>query len=93
MHPHCRAFLTSLTFFSSQSRAGMTPAVDVLKVAEGYVNEEDYTVWSDLSLNLSVIARMIQYTDVFNEYKNFAKALFGPISKKLGWEIKKGEGM
>lgn len=74
------------------ARAGLSSSVDVLKVAEGYVTETDFTVWSDLSVNLSVIANLIQYTDADDAYKHYAKALFGPIAKKLGWEQKPGEG-
>jgi len=46
-----------------QARAGLGSSVDVLKVVEGYVNEDNYTVWSDLSVNLKTFAGMLQYTD------------------------------
>lgn len=67
--------------------------MDVLKVAEGYVNEDNYTVWSDLTMNLATISNMVQYTDAENAYKQFAKALYGPVARKLGWEAKPDEGM
>lgn len=74
------------------ARAGLGSSIEVMKVAEGYVNEKDFTVWSDLSVNLSTIANMIQYTDAEGAYKEYAKSLFGPIAKKLGWDGKPGEG-
>ena len=67
-------------------------SVEVMKVAEGYSTEEDFTVWSDLTLGLSGIGIMLQYTDSYDAYKRFCKSLYGPISRKLGWEPKEGEG-
>ncbi|XP_045180065.2 puromycin-sensitive aminopeptidase-like [Mercenaria mercenaria] len=75
------------------ARAGLASSVDVLKVAEGYVNEDNYTVWSDLTMNLSTISNMIQYTDAEEAYKQFARSLYGPVAKKLGWESKPDEGV
>ncbi|XP_052816194.1 puromycin-sensitive aminopeptidase-like isoform X1 [Mya arenaria] len=75
------------------ARAGLASSVDVLKVTEGFINEDNYTVWSDLSLNLSKIAGMLQYTDGYEAYKVYERALFGPVAKSLGWEQKEGEGV
>ena len=80
------------SFVCLQARAGLASSIDVLKVAEGYVNENNYTVWSDLSLNLSCIANMMQYTEATDAYKEYAKALFGPVAKRLGWEAEENEG-
>ncbi|KAL4217239.1 hypothetical protein ACF0H5_023690 [Mactra antiquata] len=74
------------------ARAGQASTVDVLKVALGYVTEDNFTVWQDLSANLSTVAIMLQYTDASDAYKQYAKDLFGPVAKKLGWEAKEGEG-
>lgn len=74
-------------------RAGLSSTIDVLKVVEAYINEDNYTVWSDLSLNLSQIAILLQSTDASEAYQSFAKFLYGPIAKKLGWEEQKGEGV
>ena len=67
-------------------------SVEVLKVAEGYSSEENFTVWSDLSAGLSGIGMMLQYTDGYDAFKRFSRSLYGPISRKLGWEPKEGEG-
>ncbi|KAL3855249.1 hypothetical protein ACJMK2_014465 [Sinanodonta woodiana] len=74
------------------ARAGLLSSVDVLKMAEAFVNEDNFTVWSDLALNLALIATMLQYTDSYETYKVFGKALFGPIAAKVGWDALKGEG-
>lgn len=75
------------------ARAGLASSVDVLKVAEGYVNEDNYTVWSDLSMNLAIVSNMIQYTDAEDAYKQYLKSLYGPVARKLGWEAKPDEGV
>lgn len=75
-----------------QSRAGSVSAVDVLKVAEAYLNEKDYTVWNDLSLNMSGVSIPLQYTDSCNDFKRYTRDLFRPIATELGWEAKDGEG-
>ena len=67
--------------------------MEVLKVAEGYSKETDFTVWSDLTLGLSVIGIMLQYTEAQADFKNFMKSLYGPIARRLGWEAQEGESM
>ncbi|KAH3753711.1 hypothetical protein DPMN_188354 [Dreissena polymorpha] len=73
------------------ARAGLASSVDVLKVAEGYINEDNYTVWHDLAMNLGQMASMLQYTEGSEAYKTFARHLFGPVARSLGWEAKEGE--
>ncbi|XP_041374476.1 puromycin-sensitive aminopeptidase-like [Gigantopelta aegis] len=74
------------------ARAGMVSSVDILKVVEAYANEDNYTVWTDLSQNLSGLALLLQYTDAYDNYKLFAKKLFRTIAKKVGWDAKNDEG-
>ncbi|ESO88043.1 hypothetical protein LOTGIDRAFT_204438 [Lottia gigantea] len=73
------------------ARAGMISTVDVLKVAQAYINEDNYTVWSDLSTNLSSIAILLQYTDSYPQFQTFIRDLFRPISQKVGWDTKQNE--
>ncbi len=75
-----------------QARAGVSSTVDVLKLAEAFVNENNYTVWSDLSTNLGVVSTLLQYTDFHDKYKAFIRRLFSAVTQKLGWEPKPGEG-
>ncbi|KAF6036204.1 NPEPPS [Bugula neritina] len=68
------------------ARAGLCSTVDVLKVAEAYRSETDYTVWCDLTANLSAIAVVLQYTDCFDLFRAFKVNLFSDVGKRLGWE-------
>jgi len=55
-------------------------------VAEAYRSETDYTVWCDLTANLSAIAVVLQYTDCFDLFRAFKVNLFSDVGKRLGWE-------
>lgn len=70
----------------------MSPTGDVLKVAQAFVNEPNYTVWSDLSANLSGLSIILQYTDYHDSFKTYICDLFSSVSNRLGWEPKEGEG-
>uniref|UniRef100_A0A3P8ZUA0 Aminopeptidase n=1 Tax=Esox lucius TaxID=8010 RepID=A0A3P8ZUA0_ESOLU len=76
----------------SLARAGMISTVEVLKLMEAFVNEPNYTVWSDLSCNLGVLSSLLSHTDYHEEIQEFIRDLFTPIGLKLGWECKQGEG-
>ena len=75
-----------------QARAGVTSTVDILKVAQAFESETNYTVWSDLSTNLSMLSILLQYTDFNDNFKTYLRKLFGPVSQRLGWDAKDGEG-
>lgn len=74
------------------ARAGMISTVDVLKVVGAFVNEDDYTVWSDLTGNLGQISILLQNTDGFEDFKTFSKKLYKPVAQSLGWDAKESEG-
>ncbi|RXM32145.1 Puromycin-sensitive aminopeptidase [Acipenser ruthenus] len=75
-----------------KARAGMISTVEVLKVMEAFVNEPNYTVWSDLSCNLGILSTLLANTDYHEEIQEFIRDLFIPIGQKLGWDTKPGEG-
>uniref|UniRef100_A0A3P9QDP2 Aminopeptidase n=1 Tax=Poecilia reticulata TaxID=8081 RepID=A0A3P9QDP2_POERE len=76
----------------SLSRAGMISTVEVLKLMEAFVNEPNYTVWSDLSCNLGVLSSLLSHTEFHDDILEFIRDLFAPIGLKLGWDSKPGEG-
>lgn len=71
--------------------AGYTSTVDFLKLLTGYVDEVDYTVWSDLVTNLRQLAIIMQNTDVYKEFKQFVIGLCKPALEKLGTSPCEGE--
>ncbi|XP_075924071.1 puromycin-sensitive aminopeptidase-like [Petromyzon marinus] len=74
------------------ARAGVVSAVEVLKVLEAFKNETNYTVWLDLSGNLSSIAVLLINTDFYSNFQDYVIDLFAPIGARLGWDPKPGEG-
>uniref|UniRef100_A0A8C5A8V0 Aminopeptidase n=1 Tax=Gadus morhua TaxID=8049 RepID=A0A8C5A8V0_GADMO len=76
----------------SLSRAGMISTVDVLRLMEAFINEPNYTVWSDLSCNLGVLSSLLSNTDFHEEIQEFIRDLFTPVGLSLGWDSKPGEG-
>jgi puromycin-sensitive aminopeptidase len=73
------------------SRAGLASAVDVLKVAQAFENEKDFTVWSNLSSNISSLNTLLQNTDCRPALKKFIRKLFSKIAASVGWDAKPGE--
>ncbi|XP_066443034.1 puromycin-sensitive aminopeptidase isoform X2 [Eleutherodactylus coqui] len=76
----------------SLARAGIISTVEVLKVMEAFVNEPNYTVWSDLSCNLGILSTLLSHTEFHEEIQGFIRDVFSPIGLRLGWDPKPGEG-
>ncbi|XP_063281260.1 puromycin-sensitive aminopeptidase [Prinia subflava] len=76
----------------SLARAGIIGTVEVLKVMEAFVNEPNYTVWSDLSCNLGILGTLLSHTDFHDDIQAFVRDVFSPIGDRLGWDPKPGEG-
>lgn len=76
----------------SLARAGIISTVEVLKVMEAFVNEPNYTVWSDLSCNLGILSTLLSHTEFHEEIQGFIRDVFSPIGHRLGWDPKPGEG-
>ena len=70
----------------------MVSCVSVLKVAEAFTSENNYTVWSDLSTNLSSMSILLQYSDFHDNFKAFIRSLYATIMADVGWDVKEDEG-
>jgi len=75
-----------------QARAGVASCVDVLKVAEAFSKETNFTVWSDLSSNLGGLSILYQTTEFNGNFKSFIRKLFTPVMATVGWDAAPGEG-
>lgn len=76
---------------SALSEAGDTTSADMLAFALHYKEEEDYTVWAELSAGLSKLRRLIPGEPFEEQYRHFGRSLLAPIVRKMGWERKKDE--
>jgi len=61
-------------------------------VAEAFSSENNYTVWSDLSTNLSSLSILLQYSDFHGNFKAFIRSLYATILADVGWDVKEDEG-
>ena len=74
------------------SRAGLLPVTQFLDLAKAYKNENDASVWSDLASNLRDIEQLISDEAVHPAYQRFARELFGPAARTIGWDPEANEG-
>ncbi|KAI7900637.1 aminopeptidase [Cokeromyces recurvatus] len=60
-----------------------------LELAQAFVNEDNYFVWSQLSTHLSKILSVwyLQPEEVRDGLKALRRSLFAPLAHKLGWEF------
>jgi len=73
------------------SQAGILPLTEALTLAQAYVNEEDYTVWKDLSEQFSDVETFWDGDPAYPQLKKFIRKIFSTIGSKLGWDEKEGE--
>ena len=74
------------------ARAGLIPATRFLDLARAYRNEQEYTVWSDLTMGLRQMDFLLSEEPFEGQYQSFARELLEPIVRKVGWEAHSGEG-
>ena len=74
------------------SKAGLLPVTQFLALAEAYKNEDDPSVWSDLASNLRDIELLVADEPYHENFRSFARNLFGPAARRIGWEARDGEG-
>ena len=74
------------------SKAGLLPITQFLAIAGAYENETDASVWSDLASNLRDIELLVADEPCHENYRAFARELFGPAARRIGWEARAGEG-
>lgn len=73
------------------SESGYSSTVQALDVARSYIQEDEFTVWAEMTTQLHKIENLISAEPFVDDFKSYAKALYAPIAKKLGWNKKKGE--
>ena len=74
------------------SKAGLLPITQFLDIAAAYENETDASVWSDLASNLRDIELLVAEEPCHENYRTFARQLFGPAARRIGWDAREGEG-
>jgi puromycin-sensitive aminopeptidase len=74
------------------SKAGLLSINQFLNIAAAYENETDASVWSDLTSNLRDIELLVAEEPCHENFRAFARKLFGPAARRIGWDAREGEG-
>ena len=96
-------YLNKLTNLSAPDRLGLlrdsfdlaqsgdSPTTLALDFALSYVDEEDYTVWTELTGHLNKLDSLLAYEDFYEDFRKYGRKIYGKIAQKMGWEKKTGE--
>jgi len=68
------------------SKAGLVPLTDVFGILQAYANEDNYSVWQEISVALSAISNILEGTNAAENFKKFRLKLWSNIATKLGWD-------
>jgi aminopeptidase N len=75
----------------SLAQAGLIKLTQALDLVQHFSDEEDYTVWSNISENLNIVSALFGQEEFHAQYKQQVLNLYQKIGEKLGWEAKSGE--
>ena len=74
------------------SRAGYMPVSQLLDLAQAYVNETEYAVWSDLSANMASLDNLLADQPYHDDFRAYARGVFQAAGRKTGWDARPGDG-
>ncbi|MBI2910778.1 MAG: M1 family metallopeptidase [Chloroflexi bacterium] len=74
------------------ARAGYVPATRFLTLAGAYLDEDDASVWGDLSANLRGLENLLFDEPFLAEFQAFGARLYRPIVSRVGWDARPEEG-
>ncbi|MBI2600294.1 M1 family metallopeptidase, partial [Candidatus Daviesbacteria bacterium] len=69
------------------AQSGQSPISLALELAKSYQDEEDFTVWSELTGKLAQLDSLLADED----FKAYGRQIYRQIAAKMGWEKRKGE--
>ena len=72
--------------------AGHIPATQFLAVAKAFIRETDASVCADLAANLDGVDTILRDEPYYSLFQTFARGIFQPIAKRIGWDARPGEG-
>lgn len=73
------------------AQSGDSPTTLALKLLESYKEEEDYTVWAEITAHLSQFDSLLAYESFYEDFRKYGKEIYSGIGKKMGWEKKKSD--
>ena len=76
---------------SAMVQAGHASTVEVLRLAEAFQHEDNYTVWASIANSLGKIGVLVGHLEFEDTFKSYGRSLFADVSKRLGWTPKSNE--
>ncbi len=73
------------------AEGGYISTVEALDFSLVYKNETEFIVWSEIAGGINKVANIINNESFKEKYKEYALSLWSPLSKRMGWDHKKGE--
>ncbi len=73
-------------------KSGRMPATAFITLLESYRNENDATILADMAASLRGIEILLFDEPALRQFREFARSIFAPIAKRVGWDKKPGEG-
>ncbi len=73
------------------AQSGNSPTTLALELAQSYIGEEDYTVWSTFTGYISQVDSLLALESFYPDFKKYGTEIYSPIAKKMGWEKRVGE--
>ena len=71
--------------------AGHQSFVDYLKLLSSYKDEDNFTVWKSIALNIGDLSSLLEYTNYYDEFQKYCLNIFSSIQNKLGWDANRNE--
>lgn len=75
----------------SLAESGQSPTSLALELAQSYKEEEDYTVWAELTGHINKLDSLLADEAFYEQFRSYGRNLYSGIAKKLGWEKRKNE--
>lgn len=73
------------------AESGDSPTELALEFAQSYIDEQDYTVWSQLAGHISKLDSLLSHEDFYEDFRSYGRQIYINIAQKMGWEKKKKE--
>lgn len=74
------------------SRAGLSDTTKTLELLSAYKEEDNYTVWRDISTELSGLDNILCKESFYPKFQSYVRAIFSRIVSKVGFHKRRGEG-
>lgn len=75
----------------SLAQSGGTPTTVALRLAQSYMQEDDYTVWAEMTGHIVQLNALLAHESWYEDFRVYGRQLYGLIAQKVGWEGKKNE--